>query len=149
MDFTNIDSILKQISELSSEEEIILLRRARDRHQKDPFHDVTVCSFCLKQDFDEICNGCADILPDNSYGRNSCKCTECMKVFEFCMTIDCIQCRMQIFKGCTSMLGQYVGVCNWCAAKLPSVINCPGCESEKCVKTIQNKYCQVLTKGAQ
>jgi hypothetical protein len=151
---SDIDSICQLIGELSEDDRIALLCRMRDLHQKDTFHNMTDCDFCRNGHDDWICKGCANAFPRRVSGCNIfIKCLECQKDFEFCHGLDCYNRIMQVFDWRAPDEHSQThskGIYNWCAVKLPSVIECPGCESKPgmCSKMIHNKHCRVTTKRA-
>lgn len=153
-----IQSILALIGELSDAEQNTLYRAALDSHMADPFHNITTCELCKRQDIehsdsDVMCCQCGFKERYDEENRfESFKCIVCSTVFHSCG--ECID-ASRIIKpfechASNCAIDDDVCVCNWCAIKCPEYIECPvgsPCIDQRC-KAIQNKYYQSLTKCA-
>lgn len=143
--------ILNQIDKLSQSDMNTLYRTAREKHVQDPFHDVTTCELCnaeyLPYSDTFMCSGCAKIFKQkyDPHQHVFFRCLICKTEYAFCNVSECYD---RIFQYCHRVyaVGEYKGVCNWCAVNLPSQVQCSyPCQDTGCTGSFQNRHCQSVT----
>lgn len=126
----------------------------REKHMQDPFHDVVTCQLCnpKNSDHSKICQACATYVDEESRYKSNYRCWVCWKSFTFCARY--YGCYRRILQSChlTDSHNNTMGVCNWCAINMPSIIQSPyPCTAARCglcSGSFRNKHYQSVTKGA-